>query len=82
MPLAIPSQAESRARGRPAPRRRDSNAAITVIAGVLTLDKALDLANRTEYGLTAGIYSEDEDELRAFDSRVRRLRAQGTTPEP
>ena len=27
---------------------------ITVIADVMTLDQALDLANRTEYGLTAG----------------------------
>ena len=39
---------------------------ITVIADVMTLDEALDLANRTEYGLTAGIYSEDENDLRKF----------------
>ena len=44
---------------------------ITVIAGVLTLDEALALANRTEYGLTAGIYSEDEDELRTFFERIQ-----------
>lgn len=39
---------------------------ITVLAEVMSLDDALELANRTEYGLTAGIYSEDEDELRKF----------------
>jgi 1-pyrroline-5-carboxylate dehydrogenase len=44
---------------------------ITVIADVLTLDEALELANRTEYGLTAGIYSEDEDELQAFFERIQ-----------
>ena len=36
---------------------------ITVMADVLSLDEALELANRTEYGLTAGIYSENEDDL-------------------
>ncbi len=44
---------------------------ITVIADVLTLDEALDLANRTEYGLTAGIYSEDEDEVARFFERIQ-----------
>ena len=44
---------------------------ITVIAEVLTLDEALDLANRTEYGLTAGIYSEKEDELQKFFERIQ-----------
>jgi 1-pyrroline-5-carboxylate dehydrogenase len=44
---------------------------ITVLADVLTLDEALDLANRTEYGLTAGIYSENEDELRTFFERIQ-----------
>jgi 1-pyrroline-5-carboxylate dehydrogenase len=39
---------------------------ITVLAEVVSLDEALELANRTEYGLTAGIYSEDEDELHKF----------------
>ena len=39
---------------------------ITVLADVITLDEALDYANRTEYGLTAGIYSENEDELNRF----------------
>ena len=44
---------------------------ITVIADVLTLDEALELANRTEYGLTAGIYSENEDDLQKFFDRIQ-----------
>jgi 1-pyrroline-5-carboxylate dehydrogenase len=44
---------------------------ITVIADVLTLDEALELANRTEYGLTAGIYSESEDDLNKFFERIQ-----------
>jgi 1-pyrroline-5-carboxylate dehydrogenase len=44
---------------------------ITVLATVMTLDEALDLANRTEYGLTAGIYSENEDDLRTFFERIQ-----------
>jgi 1-pyrroline-5-carboxylate dehydrogenase len=44
---------------------------ITVIANVLTLDEALELANRTEYGLTAGIYSEDENDLQKFFERIQ-----------
>ena len=44
---------------------------IMVIAGVMTLDQALELANRTEYGLTAGIYSENEDELKTFFDRIQ-----------
>ena len=36
---------------------------ITAVADVLTLDQAIDLANRTEYGLTAGIFSEDDKEI-------------------
>ena len=44
---------------------------ITVLADVLTLDEALNLANRTEYGLTAGIYSEREDELTTFFERIQ-----------
>ena len=39
---------------------------VVVISDVLTLDEAIELANRTEYGLTAGIYSEEEDDLRTF----------------
>jgi 1-pyrroline-5-carboxylate dehydrogenase len=44
---------------------------ITVLADVMTLDEALELANRTEYGLTAGIYSENENDLRAFFERIQ-----------
>jgi 1-pyrroline-5-carboxylate dehydrogenase len=44
---------------------------ITVIAEVVTLDQALELANRTEYGLTAGIYSENENELDTFFNRIQ-----------
>ncbi len=36
---------------------------IVVVADVLTLDEAIDLANETEYGLTAGIFSQDEAEI-------------------
>ena len=44
---------------------------ITVVADVLTLDEAIDLANETIYGLTAGIFSEDEQELAAFFDRIQ-----------
>jgi 1-pyrroline-5-carboxylate dehydrogenase len=44
---------------------------ITVIADVVTLDEAIELANRTEYGLTAGIYSENENEIRQFFDRIQ-----------
>ena len=44
---------------------------ITVLADIMTLDEALELANRTEYGLTAGIYSEDEHDLRQFFDRIQ-----------
>ena len=44
---------------------------ITVVADVLTLDEALELANRTEYGLTAGIYSEEDDDLKMFFERIQ-----------
>ena len=33
---------------------------------VLTLDEALELANRSEYRLTAGIFSEDQQEIQQF----------------
>jgi 1-pyrroline-5-carboxylate dehydrogenase len=44
---------------------------IVVVADVLTLDQALDLANKTEYGLTAGIFSEDEGEIEEFFERIQ-----------
>jgi 1-pyrroline-5-carboxylate dehydrogenase len=43
---------------------------ITVIGDVATLDEAIDLANRTEYGLTAGIFSEDDREIQRFFDRI------------
>jgi 1-pyrroline-5-carboxylate dehydrogenase len=43
---------------------------LTVVAEVRSLDEAIDLANRTEYGLTAGIFSEDEGEIARFFDRV------------
>lgn len=43
---------------------------IVAVAGVASLDEALALANRTEYGLTAGIFSEDEAEIEEFFDRI------------
>ncbi len=34
------------------------------------LDEALDLANRTEYGLTAGLFSRDDGEIKRFFDRI------------
>jgi len=44
---------------------------IAVVADVLTLDEAIDLANKTEYGLTAGIFSQDEHEIGEFFERIQ-----------
>lgn len=44
---------------------------ITLLADVMTLDEAIDLANGTEYGLTAGIFSEDEREIEHFFNLVQ-----------
>jgi 1-pyrroline-5-carboxylate dehydrogenase len=35
-----------------------------------SLDQAIELANRTEYGLTAGIFSEDPAEVERFFDRI------------
>jgi len=43
---------------------------ITVLGDVSSLDQAIDLANATEYGLTAGIFSEDDAEIRRFFDRI------------
>ena len=39
---------------------------ITVIGKVGGLEQALEVANQTEYGLTAGIFSEDDAEIQRF----------------
>lgn len=40
------------------------------VATVASLDEALTLANDSEYGLTAGLFSEDDDEIAAFFERI------------
>jgi 1-pyrroline-5-carboxylate dehydrogenase len=44
---------------------------IMVVGDVMTLDEAIDLSNRTEYGLTAGIFSEDDREIQQFFDRIQ-----------
>jgi 1-pyrroline-5-carboxylate dehydrogenase len=44
---------------------------ITLVAEVMTLDEAIELANGTEYGLTAGIFSEDDREIEQFFNRIQ-----------
>jgi len=44
---------------------------ITVLGDVTSLDEAIDLANSTEYGLTAGIFSEDDREIQRFFDRIQ-----------
>jgi 1-pyrroline-5-carboxylate dehydrogenase len=44
---------------------------ITLVADILTLDEAIDLANGTEYGLTAGIFSQDDGEIARFFERIQ-----------
>ena len=44
---------------------------ITVVGKVTSFDEAMRLANDTEYGLTAGIFTEDEDELAGFFDRIQ-----------
>ena len=43
---------------------------LTVICEVTSLDHAIEQANNTEYGLTAGLYSEDEREIARFYQHV------------
>jgi 1-pyrroline-5-carboxylate dehydrogenase len=42
----------------------------TAVAPVDSLDEAIELANASEYGLTAGFYSEDEAEIREWLDRI------------
>lgn len=51
--------------------KRELFVPITLVAEVLTLDEAIELANRTEYGLTAGIFSQDEREIEEFFERIQ-----------
>jgi 1-pyrroline-5-carboxylate dehydrogenase len=44
---------------------------ITVLGDVTSLDEAIDLANSTEYGLTAGVFSEDDGEIQRFFDRIQ-----------
>jgi len=44
---------------------------IVALGLVGSLDQAIDLANRTEYGLTAGIFSGDDSEVDKFFERIR-----------
>jgi 1-pyrroline-5-carboxylate dehydrogenase len=44
---------------------------ITVIGDVLTLDEAIEHANRTQYGLTAGIFSQDDREIEQFFESIQ-----------
>jgi 1-pyrroline-5-carboxylate dehydrogenase len=45
-------------------------APFTAVHAVDSLDEALDLANDTIYGLTAGVYSEDPAEVERFTDRI------------
>jgi len=43
---------------------------ILVVASVDSLDEALELSNRAEYGLTAGIFSKDREEVYTFFDNI------------
>ncbi len=43
---------------------------VTVVGDVMTLDEAIDHANRVQYGLTAGIFSQDDREIEEFFDRI------------
>jgi 1-pyrroline-5-carboxylate dehydrogenase len=51
--------------------RRELFVPFLVIGTFSTLEEALGRANDTEYGLTAGIFSEDEGEVEAFFREIR-----------
>ena len=44
---------------------------LVAVAGVDSLDQGFELANGTEYGLTAGFYSADDDETQRFLDKVQ-----------
>jgi 1-pyrroline-5-carboxylate dehydrogenase len=44
---------------------------ITLVADVSSLDEAIALANHSEYGLTAGIFSGDDGEIEQFFNRIQ-----------
>lgn len=44
---------------------------ITVLGDVASLDEAIGLANNTKYGLTAGIFSEDDREIQRFFDHIQ-----------
>src|SRR6188508_324800 len=46
-------------------------APLTAVHAVESLDEALTLANDTVYGLTAGVYSEDQSEVQQFMDRIQ-----------
>jgi 1-pyrroline-5-carboxylate dehydrogenase len=43
---------------------------ITCLWEVASLDEAIDLANKTEFGLTAGLFSKDEADIQKFFDRI------------
>jgi 1-pyrroline-5-carboxylate dehydrogenase len=44
---------------------------ITLVGDVTTLDEAIDLANQTEYGLTAGLFSENDRDIERFFAKIQ-----------
>lgn len=51
--------------------KRELFVPVLVVAEFKTLDEALDEANDTDYGLTAGIFSEDKKEVTKFMDRIQ-----------
>ena len=43
---------------------------LTIVVEVASIDEAIEMANNTPYGLTAGIYSEDDREIQRFLDQV------------
>jgi len=51
--------------------RKELFVPLVVVGEFGTIDEAIENANQTEYGLTAGIFSEDEREVRKFFDGIR-----------